>query len=292
MSKPQGCTDLTKSQVTTYQKLKQLTERNEKEKETMAVLQAKIDRFNDPELSATAKKYLIKRYSWSKYNKGSLPTEQKSSYIIKGNELEFDAAEMMSKIDNTSYRRPYDFTYNNYLFGICDIINDKVVIDVKVSWSIHSFLPHHITKLSIKYFWQMQGYMELYNINKAEVRYVLMNTPPHLIEREKAKYTEKYLFGEIDSEKFEEEMGKLDLCYDYSKIPDKRKVITFQINRDELIMSKVFKKIDRCREWIAEFDKIHVSAKKIVISAQDYAIESKNNSAESDTDVTHQIDQE
>lgn len=291
MTKPRNCTDLTSSQRISYNKIiekkSNSEEISEKEQKTLDVLQAKIDRFNDPELSVAAKKYLIKRYSWSKYNRGTLPTEQKSSFIIKGNELESDGISIVKLRDKVDYEKPTDFVSNNYLFGRCDIISKekRKIIDIKVSWGIHSYLPNYLTKLSEKYWWQMQGYMELYGFNKAEVCYILLNTPAHLLERERAKHTEKYLFGEIDSEKYEEEMEKCDLCYDYSKIPSKRKVLTFSIKKEPIIMESVYKKIDKCRDWLNEFDRQHTLNKKILTSASDYAIFSKESIIESDSDL-------
>lgn len=293
MAKPKHCTDLTVSQKAAYQKLTTKEELSVKEQETLEILNAKLQRFNDPELSVAAKKYLIKRYSWAKYNRGTLPAEQKSSFLIKGNELESDGIEVMKLRDSIDYERPCEFAENAYLFGRCDIIskeNNKIV-DVKVSWGIHSYLPHHITKLSEKYWWQMQGYMELYNVDHAEVCYILLNTPAHLLERERAKHTEKYLFGEIDCEKYEEEMEKCDLCYDYSKIPAKRKVMTFVVEREPNLMEQVYKKVERCRQWLSDFDRLHTSNKKILTSMEDYAINSKENSAEPDPDEPHQGNQ-
>ncbi len=285
MTRPKGCTDLTTAQRAVYQKLSVKPELTEKEIETLNVLNAKIQRFNDPELSEAAKKYLIRRYSWEKYNRGTLPSEQKSSFVIKGNELEAEGINILRLRDNTDYEKPCDFVYNDFIFGRCDIVSKEKrrVIDVKVSWSIHSFLPNHITKLSSKYWWQMQGYLDLYDADVAHVCYILLNTPAHLLERERARHTEKYLFGEIDCEKYEDEMEKCDLCYNYSKIPKKRKIITFEVEREPELMKKVYQKVEKCRLWLSEFDRLHSSNKKIITSVADYAITSKENSSESDS---------
>ena len=77
--------------------------------------------------------------------------------------------------------------------------------------------------------------------------------------------------GEIDAEKFEESMERLDLNYDYSKIPNSRKIITFQVTREPAFMEKVYKKVEKCREWMAEFDKIHSDNKKIITLSEKYA---------------------
>jgi len=131
---------------------------------------------------------------------------------------------------------------------------------------------------------QMQAYLELYNLEFGEVCWVLLNTPPFLLERERTKFTEKYMTGEIDAEKFEENMERLDLNYDYSIIPNKRKIITFTVTRERGFMEKVYQKVKKCREYMAEFDKIHSDNKKIITLSEKYAANFQEDNPESDTD--------
>lgn len=272
MARPKGCTDLTDSQKGKFILLQNKEELTATEIKTLDILKAKRERFNNPELSVTAKKYLIKRYSWDKYNVGTIPINEKASCLVKGNELEADAIKMLSKRDRTKYIRGEGFVKNDFIFGVCDIysLDRKKIVDIKVSWGIHSYLPNYISELSTKYWMQMQAYLELYNMDKGEVCWVLLNTPSFLLDREKTRFTEKYMTGEIDSEKFEEAMYNLDLNYDYSKIPNKRKIITFVVNRDRGFIEKVYNKVEKCREWMAEFDKIHTDNKKIITLPEKY----------------------
>lgn len=272
MARPKGCTDLTPSQKEKFAILQLKEKLTESEQKTMEILLAKRERFNNPELSVAAKKYMITRYSWEKYNRGSLSTNEKTSCLVKGNDLEADAIKMLCKRDRTKYIRGEEFVSNDFIFGKCDIYSPErnKVVDIKVSWGIHTYLPNHISNLSIKYWMQMQAYLELYNLDKGEVCWVLLNTPLFLLDREKAKCTEKYMSGEIDAEKFEESMERLDLNYDYTKIPTTRKIITFVVNRDKGFIEKVYKKVEKCREYMAEFDKIHSNNKKIITLAEHY----------------------
>lgn len=294
MSKPKGCTYLTKSQQVSYDKmsLKSFDELTTKEADTFNIYKAKIERFNDPELSQAAKKYLISRYCWEKYNKGTLSIAEKRSSLIKGNELEEDGIKILSKRDKTEYKKASEFVYNEYIFGKCDIFSSKIrkIIDIKVSWGIHGYLPNHITKLSEKYWLQMQGYLDLYGLEYGEVCYVLLNTPLYLIERERATYSEKYMLGEITVEKYEEMMEKLELCYNYNKIPKKRKVITFQVHRDKDVMNMVYKRVLKCREWLNEFDILHTDNKKIITLEEHYGITSKKSHIERDTEQSFEND--
>lgn len=286
MTRPKGCTDLTPAQKENFVRLQSKEELNEKEKTTLSVLMAKKERFNNPPLSQAAKKYMVTRYSWDKYNRGTLPVNEKSSCLIKGNDLEEDAVKMLSKRDRTKYIRGQEFISNNFIFGRCDIYSPerKKVVDIKVAWGIHSYLPNHITELSTKYWMQMQGYLELYDLEVGEVCWVLLNTPPFLLDREKTKFNEKYMTGEIDAEKFEENMERLDLNYDYSQIPTTRKIITFVVHRERGFMQKVYEKVELCRAWMAEFDKIHSDNKKIITLSDKYAANFQEDNTEPDTD--------
>jgi hypothetical protein len=275
MSKPVNCRDLTPKQVITMSKIlcKDENERTDNDKRTFEILLAKSQRFLDPPLSESAKKYLLTRYSWEKYNKGTLSSNsEKRASLVKGNELETDAFKIVSLRDKIEYTSGDKFIYNDYIFGRCDIFSkeNNRIVDTKISWGIHTYLPNHTTKLSAKHWFQMQGYMALYGISQAEVCYVLLNTPPHLLERERNRYTEKYLLGEIDSDNYEEAMEKCDLCYDYSKIPKKRKIITFIVKHEPEVLNMIYRKVIKCRDWLTEFDKIHTNNKKIVTSSDDY----------------------
>lgn len=288
MSKPKGCTDLTKSQRANYADLIKRDDLDATERKTLNVLNAKRERFNNPELSASAKKYLTGRYAWDKYGKKHASTGNISSYILKGNELEEEAIKLISKRDKIEYKKGEDFVYNDYIFGRCDIFspeNNKIV-DVKTCWSIYSFMPHYNTKLSLSHWLQMQAYLELYGMDNGEVCYVLLNTPTHLVDREIAKSTDRYLFGEIEKERYEEEVEKCQLAYSYDQIPIKRKIITFEVKKDPNIMSKVYERVEKCREWLNEMEKIHMNNKRVICSLEDYAIQAKENYSESDTPDT------
>lgn len=78
MSRPRGCTNLTNPQKEKFALLQAKDELTEAEAKTMEVLTAKKERFENPELSVAAKKYLITRYSWEKYNRGTLPVNDKA----------------------------------------------------------------------------------------------------------------------------------------------------------------------------------------------------------------------
>lgn len=278
MTRPQNVRGLTKAEKKKYAALSAKEELSEAEQADFAELIVKLDRYaEDYDLSATAIEFLLRRYAWQKYNKKVAPTGFARSSMLKGNELEADAIKLLAKIDGIDYRKADQPAKNEHIVGRCDIwISEEKVIDTKVSWSVNTFLPKLQQKLDKTYWFQMQGYMELYNVDRADVCFVLLNTPPYLVDREAAKYTEKYVFGEISRERYENEMEKLDLSFNYDIIPQNRRVIRHIVHRYPDIMPVVYKRVNRCREWLNNFERLHINNKPITISPESYVIKKEN----------------
>ena len=66
---------------------------------------------------------------------------------------------------------------NDYVVGTCDVVLSDRIPDIKSSWDQFTF-PLFETKLpNSDYYWQLQGYMDLWNKPKAQIVYVLMDAP-------------------------------------------------------------------------------------------------------------------
>lgn len=272
MSKPKGCKDLTERQRGTLASLLTKQELTDKDKETLEVLTKKMQRWEDPELSATAIRMLLKKYAHEKYGKRVAAMQPARGQISKGTELEEEGVNILREFDKIDYHRPKEHAENDFLLGRCDIYcNDhRKVVDIKTAWSINTFLPNHIRGLDRKYWWQMQGYLELYDLDYGEVCFVLLNTPQHLIDRAVAKLMERYVFGEVTREKYDEDMETLETAYTYDKIPIRRRIIRFEVQRTPEVVSKVRRRVERCREWLSEFERKHLLNEKIITSYEDY----------------------
>ncbi len=217
----------------------------------------KVELYNNPPLSKTAISSLIKQYGWIVYNKKTAQKGDAMSFLKKGTDMESEAVQLLSKIDKSIYRLETENAENDYLVGRGDIIcHDKdKVIDIKISWNVNSFLKSRTTPLSSKYWYQMQGYMELYNVNKAEVVFLLLNTPPELIEREKIKLINRFMIGEIDRDKYEIDMGNIESSFTYSNLPISKRHFRYVVNREPKIFERVYKSTEKARVWLSEFDK-------------------------------------
>lgn len=289
MSKPRNCRKLTKKELDQFSKIVQKEEITDKEQEIITGIMLKRERYANPPLSETAKKYLISRYSWLKYNVGQFPSGDKNSFVQKGNLMEQDAINLVKSVGRKKYNNVANFSENDYLYGKCDAITDdgKVILDVKVSWGIMNYLSIYSAGVSLNIWMQMQGYLDIYGADYGEVCYVLLNTPEHLVDRETDKIQLKYHTGEINSDQYEESMERLSLLYDYSKIPKTRKIITHKIYRNDAFIQKVYSKIHLCREWLKEFDVIHTKNKKVVILDNLYESEQEENNIEYNSDQSY-----
>lgn len=251
------------------------------EEEDYAALTLKQNNYlNPPEISEGAKTHLLERYSKEKYDTKRAPYSVQKPQQSKGSALEVEAADLLSRVDGVKYQKLEFNESNDFLLGKADLISPKRdrIVETKISWSTDTFFPHHQGKLAPSIWFQVQAYLELYNIDYAQVCYILVNTPPHLIEQEKATIYKKYLFGETTREKYDYSMSKLEGVYDYNKIPMKRRIIRYEIERYKQIIPAINNKVMLCREWLAEFDKIHLLNRNIITLPEQYV----NSGAEED----------
>lgn len=272
LSVPPQARPLTEKQMATYVKLKAKELRTEKEDESIQHYYGKIAAAIDPPLSKTAINYLTKRFAYEKYAKKSAAKGRAMAFHEKGNLLESEAIELLSRVDKTRYCKNADAVTNDFMLGKCDIFSPerKAVLNVKVAWNINTFLSTLNAPLKSMYWHQMQGYLELHDMEFGEVCFCLLNTPEDMVEREKVKMLNNYVFGIINREDYEKGMESLELSLTYDKIPMKRRIIRFRVNRAPEIMPKVYKKVERCRVWLSEFDAIQSSGKQIVTLSKNY----------------------
>jgi hypothetical protein len=267
-----------KSEYTKYERLiKTEKEKSEEDLTFLRQFDERITILNDPPLSKTTISAIIKQYGWLVYNKKVAAKGDALSFLKKGSDMEGEAVELLSKIDKKKYSLITDTTENDYLVGRCDIYSpdESKVIDTKISWNVNAFLKARTTPISKKYWFQMQGYMELYNVNETEVVFLLLNTPPELIEREKVKLHNRFMIGEIDREKYELDMENIESAFTYSSTPMKKRYFRYKVKREPQIFEGIYKKVEKARIWMTEFDK--EMRKNIFVVPSEKYLSEKNN---------------
>jgi len=288
---PKGIKALSDKEMATLAAIKLKEEKTEKEEGIVLHLTKKMNTALDPPLSRTAISYLTRRYGWEKYAKKTASKGIGIPYREKGNILEADAISLLSQLDKVKYEKNDSIKANDFLLGKPDIVVPGVtILDVKVSWNLQTFLSVLNSPLKALYWFQMQGYLELYDLPTGYVCFCLLDTPEELIERERVKLLNKYVIGETNQEDFERNNESLDLSLTYTNIPLKRRVIRFKVDRSPEVIGRVHKKVIKCRAWLNEFEKIHILGRQIIILPEQY-VNQQENSTKSDPDEPRQNDE-
>jgi len=250
--------------------------------------------FLDPPLAKGTISMLTRRYPREKYKKLVLSIGRHYPAVQKGTMMEDESVVELSKFYKKEFIRNTESFENDYLRGFPDIFHakDNMVIDTKVSWNIETFFKARLEKLSALYWYQMQGYLELTGAKSGKVCFVLLSTPKELIEKEKVKTITDFITGTINRDKYEAKMEMYNLAFDYDKIPLRRRIIEFNVKKCDEVFPKIYKRIAKCREWLNWFEREHLTNKKIITLAEDYANSAKESNTESDTADTYSGDTE
>lgn len=207
-------------------------------------------RDKDDPLGETCKAQLLKDYIWKKYGRAK---DISNKYIEKGLAVEELSITLYSRVKKTFYVKNVEVLENDYFIGTPDIIESHAIIDLKSSWSIHTFFETIHKPLNPLYKWQLQAYMDLTDNDQAKLGYCLVNTPENLINDAKRKLG--YQMGVIDTdadETYIEACKQIDKEMIFDDIPIEERYIEFTIERDKKDIQKAYEKIELCREFLNE----------------------------------------
>lgn len=255
---------LTEKQSEELERLSGLPKLTEKQEETLNKLIAKRDA--PPELSDTTKTYLKEVYMLHKYGKETVGGSERSKYTIKGRSVEEESIAMLSRIDNSLYSKNEDRYTNEYLTGEPDIIvKDESglpikIIDIKSSWDGASLLSNIGKPLNNLYYWQVHGYMALTGAKEAEVTYCLVNMPEEIINGEKNRIFRAMNPATEENLDYKKVVDRLVNNMTFDEIPIRERIVRFAVPRDETIIQNIYDRVEQCRAWLTEFEKIHIGS--------------------------------
>lgn len=214
------------------------------------------------ELSKTAKTHLKNVYIQEKYGREKdIVTRQ----MQKGIEVEEDSITLLSRVQKKMLYKNEERLYNDYITGLPDIFEGKSIhesdsiTDIKSSYDLFTFMSNIGEPLDSSYYYQLQGYMALSGAKIAYIAYCLVNTPAHIIESEKYYLLKKMDVISEESPEFIKEAMKIDKNMTFDDIPKEERVLIFTVERDDLIISKIYHKVLKAREYLREFEQIHTN---------------------------------
>lgn len=210
-----------------------------------------------PELPETAKSYCKE---WLGFMVDGRKKDVKSKYIDKGNIVEEDSFTMMAvQLGLGMVYKNEERRSNDFMEGECDLISKGVIYDNKASWEYGNFPMWETENPNKGYEYQLQGYMELWDVDKAVLCYTLVDCPESLIANEMKPW-----LSDDEKQKIVNELVYTKDYFDYIKskffpnakpfnfidIPEERRVKTFSFDRDRDFIKEVEKRVEMCRDYI------------------------------------------
>lgn len=216
---------------------------------------------NEVTLSETCKNYLIQSYVLSKYGRiREIVTKQ----MVKGIISEEDSIAMFSILEGKIYNKNTKRISNDFICGTPDLYdtddlrNCNEIIDIKSCWDIFTFLQNVANPQNDYYEWQLQGYMALTNAKIGTIAYCLVNTPDSIIEGEKYLLLKRMDVVTEEDPDYKREVQILLANRKFDDIPMSERLLTYSIERDDEKIEKIYQKVKKCREFLAEFEEQHL----------------------------------
>jgi hypothetical protein len=209
-------------------------------------------------LSEGAKTHLVDVFVSNRYGRHK---DLHNKYLSKGNEVEEDSITLYSRVHFNYFKKNDESLSNDFIKGTPDLYlgesvkNAELVIDIKSSWDIDTFFRVLTKGVNDLYWWQLQGYMQLTGAKSAKLAYCLVDTPEHLIYQElKMMCFSRLGFFDMDKKECQDMEEYLTKNMTFSDIKKEERVIEFDIERDDAEVAKLYKRIEKAREFLIELE--------------------------------------
>ena len=188
-------------------------------------------------LSETAKTYvreLVRQELWG------VDFEVSTKYTDKGLAVEAEGLALLNRVRGLTLTKNTERRNDGLITGEADTVDMTRGCghDLKCSWSLQTFPAFLKDCQDPLYEWQMRGYMQLWNVDRWEVNYVMVNTPEDLL-------------GPYEPQ-------QLHLV---EHIPEHMRLTTWAIERDRQLEEHMFAKLTAARiyydQCVKEFAATH-----------------------------------
>lgn len=205
-------------------------------------------------LSATAKSHLIEVYAHKMYD---FKKELDNKFIKKGNAVEAEAISELSMILRRPLEKNEEIFYNETLIGTPDVVYGGLCFDVKSSYDWITFLSNVPDDLDSTYYAQMQGYLNLLGLQKGYIVYVLLDTPPEELEKQKYYLFNKGSYISEESPEFLKLWAEKEKNLIFSNTPIEQRVLFFPVEADHDFIYQAQRKVEKARQFLEEFYYTH-----------------------------------
>lgn len=167
-----------------------------------------------------------------------------SIYIEKGVVSEQAAIDYLNSVYRTDFKKNNKQFVSDYMSGTPDIISETKIIDIKCSYDIETHISNMVQEeLPKQYYYQLQTYMELCGVPSADVVYVLMPTPEHILQKQARSLEYKY----ADYDTCLNELLKQNEAI--LNIPEHMRIKSFSVLHDDNFLKEFFERYEKFCEY-------------------------------------------
>lgn len=217
------------------------------------------------ELSETAKKHLWEVYIEAKWNRSE---EITTKQMTKGNLVEDEIIQILSFLDDKPYKKNTERRENEWVQGCPDVV-DEILDDAKASWKPKTFAPFIVNPIGKDNFYQMQGYLWLWDKPRGFVSRALVNCPPSLLKDELRKLLYSMDVATDENAEYKEAAAELIRNLTYDDIPLLERIVRREVIRDEAIIKQIPAKVQAARAYLAYMENCHMNGRKPLAPAID-----------------------
>jgi len=185
--------------------------------------------------------------SWAVQQVTGKSAPMRTKYTEKGILVEDDAIQFACDFFNWGFADKNERYFETAHFtGTPDIIQGDFIVDIKSSWSKDTF--PYFADIDKGYEMQLQVYMALTGLERAELIYVLMNAPTHLIEREANAMARELGEEEVTQEIWETCMDRMT----YDHMPARLRIKRYNVERDDELIDAMKARVELLRPFAEE----------------------------------------
>ena len=94
------------------------------------------------------------------------------------------------------------------------------------------------------------------------IAYCLVNTPDSIVEGEKYVLLKKMDVVTEEDPGYKKEVAKLIANRIFDDIPLQDRLLTYSVERNDEDIAKIYTKVEKCRQFMAEFEEMHMKFSK------------------------------
>ena len=222
-----------------------------KQEEKLESLEKKLKASNSKRVSdilpETCKTYVKGWLKGKIYNKRKDITNK---YLRKGIQKEDTAINMLMEHYNLPWNcKNVERRYNEHMEGECDLYYPNIIYDTKCSFDCFTF-PLFDKKLTERhdYYYQGQVYMDLWNVKKYAVAYVLTNTPHDIVDQEIRRRT----YGMTNESQIECLAKEIVEYHNYDGIEMSKRIKLEEFDYDSSVIQRIVARVELIRKYITE----------------------------------------